>query len=188
MEDLFNILTLCNYCILGNVLDRRTYSFPGHTPKNPGLRLQNRIQYDYNALSPSDRYQFTYFRGLALNLISWLSCHYIATPRKGTTDEQADDDTIDIQELAASYLQRQASSLLNYKVRAKQVKYKGLEECSIADIQRQLELLFADGILGVDKSVFAQADVGKVMYFGCKPSEYLVGERNDPNDFQGRLI
>ena len=105
-EDIFNVLALCMYCILSNVLDSRTYSFPDQSPQELDILLQQRMQYDYNALSPVDRRTFSYYRGLALNLISWISCHYL-----GFDSEGDGEDMETISALASVYLQRLASGL-----------------------------------------------------------------------------
>lgn len=182
-EDFFNILSLCNYCILANVLDSRTYAFPEESPSDPMIRLQRRFQYDYNALQPPDRFRFMYFRGLALNLISWLSCNY------GAVDVgDPESNLLDIQHLAGHFLAHQATAILNYKVRAAKADYKGFPNCTTTDIKRQLELLFAKGIMGQKSSIFSEESVGRVLLLGGDPSRFRFGARNDPVDFEGTIF
>ncbi len=78
---LIDVLSLCNYCIMANVLDHNTYQFPlskGRKPTSDELLLCYR--YDYNALSPLKRRYFTYIQGLTLNLLVWIACNYDVTP------------------------------------------------------------------------------------------------------------
>src|SRR6266545_557921 len=79
MITFIDILTLCNYCILSNVLDPRTYNFPDiqYGEKANATHLSQREKHDYNALSPDHRHYFSYVRGLSINLIHWLHCHLV---------------------------------------------------------------------------------------------------------------
>lgn len=182
-EDIFNVLALCMYCILSNVLDSRTYSFPDQSPQELDILLQQRMQYDYNALSPVDRRTFSYYRGLAVNLISWISCHYLGL------DSEGDGDNMEsIEDLALVYLKRLASGLLNYKVCLTRVQQLGRPNCTIADVRRQLDLLFENPILGLQKSFLSAADIGTAKEFGLgfSPDRYSFAENPDPLNFEGK--
>jgi len=144
------------------------------------VRIERRIRYDYNALTPTDRHQFMFFRGVALNLIAWLECHYVCGHKN-----QPNEDLLSIEELAGSFLAQQACGILNYKVRATQGQYEGFSDCGTLDIRRQLELLFADKILGQDTALFSNEKVGQAFVFAFDPSEYVVGEAPEPNEFEG---
>jgi len=53
----------------------------GRTLATPAHLLQHK-QHDYNALSPANRQYFSYIRGLAINMIPWLDCHYAGNEKE----------------------------------------------------------------------------------------------------------
>jgi len=138
MDSFLNIFTLCNYCILANVLDPRTYNFAdlhyGHAAS--ATHLSQREEHDYNALSPDDRRYFSYVRGLAVNLIHWVNCHYIF-------EGGGPNDAITT---ARTYLHHQIRAILHYKMMAEKENVQGVPNCTAADLRRQITLLFADGL------------------------------------------
>ena len=182
-EDLFNVLALCNFCILSNVLDPRTYSFPDHLPHDDPMQLRRRIQYDYNALSPSDRKQFTFFRGLARNLIAWIDSRYMGVELSGPKPEE-----IDVASMASNSFRRQVAAFVYYKVRAIQHGAQGSPGCTLGAIQRQLQLLLEQPILGMDATDLNSEDLGTFTEFFVSPSDYRVGSRNDPEEFHGKCF
>jgi hypothetical protein len=136
---LVDVLALCNYCILANVLDYNTYQFPLTKDAKPTARqLLLRDQYDYNALSPVKRQHFSYVRGLAINFMRWLMINYnlISTVDKETNLHSGLYDFIQ------DYMGRQARAILNYKQKAEAQGVPGIRNCTAAAVRRQLKMLF----------------------------------------------
>ena len=154
------------------------YSFPKEDTLDDAVRLQHRFQYDYNAFTPSDRMQFMYFRGLTLNLISWLNSRFIISA------PSIDTDFISVEFLAGTFLAQHASAVLNYKIRAFRL-HQGFPNCTPTDIICQLNLLFENGILGQDPSIFNDEDLGASFSFGVNPSLYTIGVSKDADTFMG---
>jgi len=140
MDMFVDLASLCNYCILSNILDPRTYNFPdipyGHTAS--ASHLDQRMQHDYNALSPTQRLHFSYIRGHAINLIHWVHCNYLFVDEAGQHH--------DFITLARTYLHQQVRAILKYKIRAEKKGIRGVPNCESADVRRQIELLFAEGM------------------------------------------
>ena len=140
MNKFVDVATLCNFCILSNVLDPRTYNFDdipyGHTAN--ATHLAQRRQHNYNALSPRDRLYFSYVRGLAINLIHWVNCNY--------TFEDKEAHHNDFITLARTYLHQQVQAILKYKQRAEKESIHGFPNCTSSDLLHQVKLLFAEGM------------------------------------------
>ena len=140
MDTFVGLASLCNYCILSNVLDPQTYNFPdipyGHPPS--ATHLDQRIQHDYNALSPTQRLHFSYIRGLAIKLIHWVHCKYLFVDKAGQHQEFI--------AITRTYLHQQVWAILKYKIRAEKKGIRGVPNCQAADVRRQIELLFAEGM------------------------------------------
>lgn len=139
MDVFIDVLSLCNFCILSNVLDPRTYSFPDRKYREAptATHILQRQQHDYNALSPSDRLYFSYVRGLAINLIYWLDSRYAFKDDK--------ENVHAVMTQARMYLHRQVRAILCYKRRAEVEHVDGVPNCTSKDLRRQIDLLFADG-------------------------------------------
>jgi hypothetical protein len=142
---LVDVFSLCNYCVLANVLDYNTYQFPlsnGRRPTTSQFHLRTR--YDYNALSPAKRRYYSYVRGLARNFISWLQAHYMITPSKqqDPTGEPLNETSCGLKDISERYLLQQSCAILNYKHQAEQQMLPGVPNCKAVDVQRQLWLLF----------------------------------------------
>ena len=136
-----NILTLCNYCILPNVLDSRTYSFPGlgasELPSD--VDLQKRAMWDYNDMSTFDRQHSTFVRGLAHNLFDWISCNF------NITLDDTEEPTSNVKEdVCFTYLIEQACAILHYKYLAESYNVVGVNHCSFEDVKRQLDLVLRE--------------------------------------------
>src|SRR6266540_2787426 len=136
MITFIDILTLCNYCILSNVLDPRTYNFPDiqYGEKANATHLSQREKHDYNALSPDHRHYFSYVRGLSINLIHWLHCHFIF---KGK------ERAYDVTSIARQYLHNQVLAILKYKITAEKKRIGGVPNCTAKALCRQISLLFS---------------------------------------------
>ena len=132
-----DLLTLCNFCILSNFLDPRTYNFPGLPYGDTALptHILQRQRHDYNALSPDDRHYYSYARGLAINLINWVHCHYIFNDTEGRLN--------DLTTLSRRYLHHQIRAIISYKQKAEKGNFRGVPNCSEEDLRRQAELLFS---------------------------------------------
>jgi hypothetical protein len=183
LDTFIDVLTLCNYCILANILDPRTYSFPDQSYGQAATathKLQ-RDKHDYNALSPSDRLYFSYVRGLAINLIHWLDSRY------GFKSTREDDTAYDLGTLARYYLHQQVRAVLRYKIRAEKERVEGVPNCTSKDLRRQIDLLFAPGshelMLGaISLTTLSDADT-LAWETSLKPAKYT-----NPQTFEGNLF
>ena len=137
IESMTDVLTLCNYCILSNVLDFCTYGFSNgyNNPPSPRDHDQREV-WDRNALSLVDRKYFIYVCGLAINLIRWLGCNFDATSVQGTSPVMFE------KHFCGLYLIDQACAILNYKKKAEEENLATIPWCKFKDIDRQLEFVF----------------------------------------------
>ena len=177
MEGLVDVLTLCNYCILANVLDFRTYSFPDLSfgERASKTQIQQRILYDYNALSPVDRDYYSYVRGLAKNLMVWISTRYRLTEAGNALKE------IPFGKFSLEYLMDQARAILNYK---RQDENTGLVDCTAKDVERQLNRLFSGWL----DEYFDLSDVSDADTLACAPWPVDVQPRTEPSKFTGIVL
>ena len=97
-----------------------------------------RTLWDYNAVTIIDREYFTHVRGIAHNLITWIGCNYDVTIAGAIVDFDRD--------VAGQYLIEQCCTILNYKEKAVEKDLRGPRFCTVADVERQLDLLFAQGM------------------------------------------
>jgi hypothetical protein len=138
-RSLVDVLALCNFCILANVLDYNTYQFPLSKGGKPMPRqLQLRARYDYNALSPVKCRYYTYIRGLAFNFMNWLITQFDIISTKENPDEAS------LCDLILEYMENQAYGILHYKQKAEAQKIDGIVNCKAADVKTQLAYLFDD--------------------------------------------
>ena len=191
-RSLLNVLALCNYCILGNILDYDTYSFPGLKYDEKVMAEQKRLRelHDYNALDPERRQHMSYVRGLAINLRCWIKKHFDVVE---LNDDQMDDDTgMDdsrpvefMKDIANGYLMRQAHALLNYKIQAENEGLTSVVNCTAGDVRRQLKLLFYDNepIYGVLN--FDDPNLDLYTTWGFPDDKYRVFEKDVPLEFEG---
>jgi len=174
MDTFVDILTLCNYCILSNVLDPRTYNFADLQYGYPAsaTHLLRRQQHDYNALSPDDCRYFSYVHGLAINLIHWINCHYVF---EGNTTE---DPLI----TARKYFHYQVRVIIHYKMNAEKDDVQGVPNCTESDLRRQISLLLADGM-----TEFAGLSLANLKDAGSLAWEtgHTPAKRTKPLDFKG---
>ena len=139
MESLVDVLTLCNFCILANVLDFCTYDFHNlKSSDNPSPRdLDQRNRWDWNALSWVDREYYVYIYGLALNLIRWISCNYDATSLQSQHPIQSFE-----RYFCGKYLMDQACAILSYKHKAQDEGILTLPYCKFSDVEHQIDYVF----------------------------------------------
>lgn len=135
---MIDVLTLCNFCILGNALDFRTYGFANvRDTDSPSARDRDqRKSWDRNALSGVEREYFIYIRGLAKNLVRWLSCHYDVIP----TQSQAPVSSFE-RDFCGKYLTDQACAILNYKKLAEK-KLLTIPYFKFNDLECQMDYIF----------------------------------------------
>jgi hypothetical protein len=183
---LVDVLSLCNFCILANVLDLNTYSFPDLAYRQKPTAKHKRLRelYDYNALGPDRRRYFSYIRGLAVNLINWISCRYDVTSTDELTDPAIEPENF-VRDFAGQYLLRQAHAMLNYKVLAEEQGVLGIGNCKAADVRRQLELLFhgKEDLYGPFDFDDPDLDLHPSWAFGH--FRYRVSEKTNPLPFKG---
>jgi len=181
---LIDVLALCTYCLLANVLDYNSYQFPlfrGRKPTSAELRL--RTKFDYNALSPVKRRYFTYIRGIALNVIRWINAHYDVVSTKAA--RQISDEAPDtLGSIMCTYMGQQAHCLLNYKRKAQEQKLRGIDNCKAADVQRQLELLFVEND-NIPNDFDFDLDLSAYDCFTFTDYSWRVVRKAQPNAFTG---
>lgn len=180
------MLTLCNFCILSNALDFRTYSFPGVSDSNPpdGHDFDKRLHWDYNEMSVLDREHCTYVRGLARLLINWISCHYDVTLPH--TQEPMSNFEWDF---CGRYLLDQACAILNYKKRALEDKVFGAKWCAFQDLERQINYVLHDvdgkwyGDWKTKRQNFKQYTS---LSFGSM--SFTIAKKDKPLEFKGEFL
>jgi len=182
---LVDVLSLCSYCIMANILDHNTYQFPlskGRKPTASELGLRDR--YDYNALSPLKRQYFTYIRGLALNLLTWIRCNYDVISTNQEDPPVKYDPCEFMMEVISPFISNQAYAILNYKRQAEAQKLPGIPNCTAADVQRQFELLFYDNpSIGIEMDFDSDLSAYKCFAFG--DCSWCVTKRPSPIPFRG---
>ncbi len=187
---MIDVLTLCNYCILSNVLDFRTYGFPGvgetDTP-SPRDRSQRDL-WDRNALSQVDRQYFIYVRGLAINFIRWLSCNYDATSSQAMSPIPSFE-----KDFCGNYILNQACAILNYKKQAEAERLATIPWCKFKDIERQLQYVLSGGDDDEEEPLFGDWLARKEGYqnysslsFG--DTSYIISRKETPRQFTGRTL
>jgi hypothetical protein len=185
---MIDVLTLCNYCILCNVLDFRTYGFNGVGEADvPTLRDRDqRNTHDRNALTVEDRYYFIYVRGLAINFIKWLSCNFDATSIQSSTPIQFE------KYFCGRYLLNQACAILNYKKQAEAEKLMTIPYCKFKDIEQQLDyLLGGDGYedelwYGDWHDAKRQFANHTTLAFG--DTSFVISRKETPDHFTGKRL
>ena len=180
-ESLVDVLTLTNFCMLVNVLDFRTYSFPCLSDEEePSPReFDQRIQWDYNDVSVLDREHFTYVRGLVCNFWTWFDCHYEVT-FAGSTSPVPNLE----RDFCWRYLTDQACALLNYKALAEAESFPGLRFCTLEDLERQIDYLF-DNDKGWNSK---KANRAKFSTLRFSNMDFTVVKRNLPATFIGEYV
>jgi hypothetical protein len=188
-DSMVDVLTLCNFCILSNVLDFRTYGFPnigeGDTPSQRGL--DQRDTWDRNAFSRLDREHFIYVRGLAINFIKWLSCNFDAKLPQGTRPIPSFEKNF-----CGNYLLNQACAILNYKEQAEAEGLATISWCKFKDIKRQLQYVFHGDGDDDEEPWYGDWATRKVSYkkhtslsFG---NTYIISRKKKPLQFTGRIL
>jgi hypothetical protein len=181
---LIDVLALCNYCIMANVLDYNTYQFPlskGCKPTPHQLRL--RARYDYSALTPVKRQYFTYIRGIALNFIRWINCNFDVIPSKARQPPQKTPDTA-LGGIMCVYMSELAYCILHYKKKAEAQKVQGIPNCKAADVLRQLELLFYNNE-NIPNQMDFNADTSSYDCFAFTDYSWSVVKKATPTPFLG---
>jgi hypothetical protein len=181
-ESLVDVLTLTNFCILANALDFRTYTFFCLSEdEEPSPReYDQRLRWDYNAVSVIHREHYTHARGLARNFWTWLECHYEVTYAGSTTPIQNLE-----KELCWKYLTDQACAMLNYKAQAEVESFPGLRHCKPRDLQRQLDFLFEDD----DESwISKRSKYDQFSTLRISNADFTVSKRDPPATFIRELV
>ena len=119
LDELLDILALCNILILSNVLDNRTYC-----PSGPAIPL-------------TERYTIAYARGLCLWLVEALDRLFVLATL-GSEATVADNLT-SVKSIAAKFLAQQSAVILNYKQMAEKSGMQGAAHCTSSKLQQQLE-------------------------------------------------
>ena len=177
---MLDVLTLCNYCILANVLDFRTYSFPSLGSSDHPSKADNakREMWDYNEMSTLDRQHSTFVRGLARNLFDWISCNF------DITLDDAEKPTSDVKkDVCITYLVEQACAILNYKFLAENNGVVGVNHCSFIDVERQLDLLLREEERDSWLAAKKKYKEHNSLCFG--DSSFVVSRKKEPLKFVG---
>lgn len=144
-----------------------------------GQQLEQRIQHDYNALSPADRQHFSYIRGLALNFVDWMQCNLIVF------DCEEQEEGVMVETLVGDLILTDSQALLRYRDLTGGI-FVSANDFTSLDIKRQIELLFYDKLLGWGPDNFEVEDgAERDVFFAALPSSYVIGVHRDPNEFTG---
>jgi hypothetical protein len=189
IDSMIDVLTLCNFCIFSNVLDFRTYSFPGvgeaDTP-TPRDQKQREV-WDRNALTSLDRQYFVYVRGLAINFIRWLSCNFDATSAEAMEQTSSFETSF-----CGTYLLSQACAILNYKKQAEAEQLAKIPWCQFKDVERQLQYLFYRGDTDNDPWygdwAARKADFQKHESLSFGETLYTISRKQTPVKFIGTML
>ena len=182
---LVDVYSLCNYCVLANVLDYKTYQFPmsqGSKPTPRQLRL--RAQYDYNALTPVQREYYTYICGLALHFMKWVHSRFSII---STVENRPEETTVSVGTLMLRHLYAQAYAILYYKRKAEAQKVRGIDNCKAADVRRQLGYLFDDNPKIPCELDFDAEDLSAYDCFSVRDYAWRVVRRTPLGLFEGKL-
>ena len=188
-DSMIDALTLCNFCILSNVLDFRTYGFPGvgEDDRPTERNLGQRRRWDRNALTVQDRQYFTYVRGLAINFIQWLSCSFDAISSITKQSVKSFQENI-----CGKYLMTQACAILQYKEQAVEQKLPTIPWCSYSDVEQQIEFVFQDDE-NQNEPWFGDWTTTKFHYQDHSSLQFLdptyqISRKKEPLPFNGKLL
>ncbi|PPQ76656.1 hypothetical protein CVT26_013946 [Gymnopilus dilepis] len=75
VDGLLDLLSLCNLLVLSNVIDFRTYLTPNQSAfcSDADVRLAMQARFDRTGISRKERVSMMYARGLAFNILHWVS-------------------------------------------------------------------------------------------------------------------
>ena len=119
------LITLCSFGVLCNVLDFDTYRFPGQR-RDENLSAKKRekhVVHDYNAMTLRDRVHCMRTRALALDLVCWLDWKY---------------EGLDWMELFGRTVGQHCTALYAYKAKAEAQDIEGAPHCTLKAIKTQL--------------------------------------------------
>ncbi|KAG2010582.1 hypothetical protein CC2G_013397 [Coprinopsis cinerea AmutBmut pab1-1] len=130
MDGIANLFAFVNAIVLVNVLHPDTY-------KSASQDLW--MSHDLNGLSYDSRLEFAVFRGIALDLVNWLHCHFEIRKTVLGPDGTRSTCLSGAIVVWASWFASQASLIYWYKVRAEQAGIPG--HCSSASLKYQIQSL-----------------------------------------------
>ncbi|PPR00997.1 hypothetical protein CVT24_000571 [Panaeolus cyanescens] len=124
-----DVLSLCNICIMGNILDFRTYLAPNQDPAEYPSQIQRLalLSFDRNDVPGHERITYCQTRGIARIMLEELNTSY----------EILDKNKKIIKDFPFRYLADQMQSLCLYKFRAQGKGLEGAPHCSWKDLRRQ---------------------------------------------------
>ncbi|PPQ73447.1 hypothetical protein CVT24_008149 [Panaeolus cyanescens] len=124
-----DVLSLCNICIMGNVLDFRTYLAPNQEPENDVGRIQRlaMLSFDRNNVPSHERVTYCQTRGVARVMLEEINAHYVLHDQNGDI----------IEDFPFRYLADQLQSLCIYKQDAEDNDLAGAPHCTVRDVRRQ---------------------------------------------------
>ena len=149
---MIGVLTICNYSILANVVDFRTYGFLNQTLSPSARDVDQRMRWDRNSFSRVDREHFIYVRGLAINFLHWLNCNFDVYSADATAPTQ-----FFLRDICGKYLLSQACAILHYKKKAEAERLLTIPFCKFRDIKTQLHYLFGEEAWYGDWTTFSIA-------------------------------
>lgn len=131
-----NLMCLCIYRILMNVLDYDTYRHPGQTSHGVMLPTQ-RSEWndsDWTGLTPEERKACIYARGQAIEIMTWVNHSCLFAP--DDTDDAL--SSMSIGEYQVSMVAHYCQMIFQYKTLAVLKGYQGPPSCQRGDIHLQL--------------------------------------------------
>ena len=120
---------------------------------------------------------YSYVRGLAVNLIHWVHCHFVFYDEKNRLN--------DFTSMVRQYLHRQVRTIILYKHNAEQGHYRGVPNCTEEALRCQATLLFSPHFAGEFQgfSLSLMEDEETLSWEG----EYTPERRAKRLDFEGTI-
>ena len=133
IKGLAQLLSLCNFVILGNVLDFRTYSAPNQAQNAKKSVCQEDLwwNFDRNQIPAAERRSICYARGMALGILEAIDAHCSIFSTNGSADAKVDN-------LPWRLLADQMRTIVQYKREALEKTHEGVPHCTLTTVQHQM--------------------------------------------------
>ena len=130
MDGVLNFVSVAILCLLGNVLDFRTYSAPNQHETTKLSKEQSFLlkEHDVNAIHFKERQGICYVRGVALQALRWISKECIVRDATGAT----------VLDLPLTFTIQILKALLSYKQLATKEGLDGAPHCTCQLLSAQV--------------------------------------------------
>ncbi|PPQ76292.1 LOW QUALITY PROTEIN: hypothetical protein CVT26_009706 [Gymnopilus dilepis] len=131
IDGVLNVVSVAILCFLGNVLDFRTYKAPNQHESSKRTKEQSFLleQHDVNAIPFSERLSICYARGVAVQVLKWISKVCIFRNAAGST----------VSGLPYAFTAQILGALLSYKKAAEDEGLGGAPHCTYRLLSAQVE-------------------------------------------------